>query len=135
MKHEESGLRVWMEGVPAEIRGDSLWLVEAYRLSLFLGDLAWQDSNCLAEDARMIHVADQLRRATSRISANIAEGYSRETGKARATYYEYALGSARESRDWYYKARFNLQPHFLEARTLHANYPPNAENGRHGTPK
>ena len=38
-------------------------------------------------------------------SACIAEGYSRGTGKGRATFYEYALGSAREARDWYYKGR------------------------------
>ena len=42
------------------------------------------------------------------VSANIAEGYSRGTGKDRARFYEYALGSARESRDWYYKARHVL---------------------------
>jgi len=42
------------------------------------------------------------------ISANIAEGYSRSTGKDRARFYEYALGSARESRDRYYKARYVL---------------------------
>jgi hypothetical protein len=42
------------------------------------------------------------------ISANLAEGYSRGTGKDRARFYEYALGSARESRDWYYKGRHVL---------------------------
>ena len=42
------------------------------------------------------------------MSANAAEGYSRSTGKDRAHFYEYALGSARESRDWYYKARHVL---------------------------
>ncbi len=38
----------------------------------------------------------------------MAEGYSRGTGKDRARFYEYALGSARESRDWYFKARYVL---------------------------
>ena len=42
------------------------------------------------------------------MSANIAEGYSRSGGKDRAHFYEYALGSAREARDWYYKARHAL---------------------------
>jgi hypothetical protein len=42
------------------------------------------------------------------ISANLAEGYSRGTGKDRARFYEYALGSARESRDWYFKGRHIL---------------------------
>jgi four helix bundle protein len=34
--------------------------------------------------------------------------YSRSTGKDRARFYEYALGSASESRDWYIKGRFVL---------------------------
>jgi four helix bundle protein len=42
------------------------------------------------------------------VSANIAEGYSRGSNKERAHFYEYALGSARESRDWYYKSRHIL---------------------------
>ena len=53
-------------------------------------------------------LADQLYRALGSISANITEGYSRGTGKGRALFYEYALGSARESRDWYYKSRHVL---------------------------
>ena len=56
----------------------------------------------------MLSLADQLYRALGSISAYIAEGYSRSTGKDRARFFEYALGSARESRDWYYKARFIL---------------------------
>ena len=50
------------------------------------------------------------------MSANIAEGDSRGTGKDRARFYEYALGSARESRDWYYKARFVLGEELTEHR-------------------
>jgi four helix bundle protein len=42
------------------------------------------------------------------IGANLAEGYSRGSNKDRARFYEYSLGSARESRDWYYKARHLL---------------------------
>ena len=42
-------------------------------------------------------------------SANIAEGYSRSSKKDQARFYEYALGSAQETRDWYYKARNILE--------------------------
>ena len=35
------------------------------------------------------------------IAANLAEGYSRSSGKDRARLFEYALGSARESTVWY----------------------------------
>src|SRR5438132_865528 len=95
----------WEATVPAVIRADSLWRVEAYRLSLFLSDLAFEDAAHLAADQRARAVIEQLIRAVGRISANIAEGYSRATGKGRALYYDYALGSLRESRDWYYKTR------------------------------
>jgi four helix bundle protein len=53
----------------------------------------------------MLGLSDQLYEAVGSVSANLAEGYSRGTGKDRARFYEYALGSARESRDWYFKAR------------------------------
>jgi four helix bundle protein len=62
----------------------------------------------LLKDKRTVSLADQLYRAVGSVSANLAEGYSRSTGKDRALFYQYALGSARESRDWYYKARFVL---------------------------
>jgi four helix bundle protein len=42
------------------------------------------------------------------IGTDIAEGYSRGTGRDRARFYEYALGSARESRDLYFKGRHIL---------------------------
>jgi four helix bundle protein len=82
--------------------------VEAYRLSLFLSDLAWSDSAALLRNRQTCSIADQLYRAVGKISSNVAEGYSKNSGKSRAQFYEYALGSARESRDWYYKARLAL---------------------------
>ena len=98
----------WQRTVPASITGDALWRMEVYRLALFAADLGWQDSTRLAADPRTRALADQLYRALGSVSANIAEGYSRGSGKDRARFYEYALGSARESRDWYYKARHIL---------------------------
>jgi len=98
----------WEAGVPKEISEDSLWKMEAYRLGLFLSDVGWRDVSKLMQDRRMVGLADQLYRALGSISANLAEGYSRGTGRDRADFYEYALGSARESRDWYYKSRHIL---------------------------
>ncbi len=59
-------------------------------------------------DRRTIGLADQLYRAVGSISANIEEGYSRASAKDRARFYEYSLGSARESRGWYYRGRIIL---------------------------
>ena len=61
-------------------------------------------------------LSDQLYRALGSVSANIAEGYSRGTGRDRARFYGYALGSARESRDWYYKACHILDGSVVEHR-------------------
>ena len=98
----------WIQSVPVTITKDSLWKVEVYRLALFAADSGWQDVVALARDRRMLGLAVQLNRALGSISANIAEGYSRSSVEDRARFYEYALGSARESRDWYYKARHVL---------------------------
>ena len=95
----------WEKAISEEIKGDSLWRVEAYRLGLFIADMSWYDVTKLMRDKRTLGLANQLYRAIGSISANIAEGYSRGTGKDRARFYEYALGSARESRDWYHKGR------------------------------
>ena len=98
----------WKEQVPDEIRKDPLWEIEVYRLSLFASDVCWRDTGTLREERRTRSLADQLYRSVGSISANVAEGFPRGTGKDRARFYEYALGSARESRDWYFKGRFVL---------------------------
>ena len=107
MTHRER-LVIWEETVPDAIRGDALWRMTVYRLALFLSDLCWDDVTVLHRDGRTRRIADQLYRAVGSISANIAEGYSRGSGKDRARFYEYSLGSAREARDWYYQARHKL---------------------------
>ena len=98
----------WEKTVPDAFRQDALWKVEAYRLAVFAGEVGWLDVTALSSDRRTWGVSDQLYRALGSVSANLAEGYSRSTGKEKAHFYEYALGSARESRDWYYKARHVL---------------------------
>lgn len=98
----------WEENVPKLIREDSLWTVEAYRLSLFLADIGWHDAKTLSKDNCTRSLSDQLYRSVGSISANLEEGYSKQSPKDRARFYEYALGSARESRGWYYKSRHIL---------------------------
>ena len=98
----------WEATIPKEIKADSLWKMTAYRLASFLGDIAWRDTRTLSHTPGMASLSNQLYRAVGSVGANLAEGYSRGTGKDRARFYEYALGSARESRDWYFKARHVL---------------------------
>jgi four helix bundle protein len=98
----------WASTVPPEITADPLWLMEVYRIALFVGEICWPDVCKLAQDRKMLEVSDQLYRSTGSISANIAEGYSKASKKDQARFYEYSLGSAREARDWYYKSRHVL---------------------------
>jgi four helix bundle protein len=94
--------------VPKAITNDPLRRTKAYRLALFAADIGWHDVTKLAKDTRTVSLSDQLYRALGSIGSNLAEGYSRGSGKDRARFYEYALGSARESRNWCYNARHVL---------------------------
>ena len=98
----------WEKSIPQSLTRDSLWKMKAYRLALYLSDLCWEEVGVLSRDRRTLEIADQLYRAVGSISSNLAEGYSRGTGKDRALFYQYAFGSTREGRDWYFKARFVL---------------------------
>jgi four helix bundle protein len=98
----------WVQSVPTTLTKDPLWPVEAYRLATFRADLGWGAVSALAADRRTRGLADQLYRSLGSVGANIAEGYSRGSTRDRARFYEYALGSAREARDWYYKGRYVL---------------------------
>lgn len=112
-KYEE-----WLKSIPKAIIDDTLWKIKVYRLSLFLSDNGWNDISALFKDGRTKSISNQLYRAIGSIGSNIAEGYSMGTGKNRARYYEYALGSSREARDWYYKGRHILGKEVIEHRFL-----------------
>jgi len=106
----------WLTTVPSELTNDPIWNLEVYRLALFAGDIGLQDALALTKKPLMLSVADQLHRAMDSISVNLTEGYSRSKGPDRARFIEASLGSARESRDWYYKSRHVLSPEVLSHR-------------------
>ena len=98
----------WESEVRGPFEGDPLWKITAYRKSMFLSDITWADVSKLCRDSRLIGMSDQLYRATGSIGANISEGYSRSSKKDQVRFYEYALGSAREARHWYFQSRHVL---------------------------
>src|SRR5919204_2536024 len=100
----------WERTVPTEITSDVLWRNAAYRLATLASDFIWPDVERLAALPATAAIAGQLFRAVGSIGANYAEGYSRGTDRDRCRIFEYALGSARESRDWVYKARHMIGP-------------------------
>jgi four helix bundle protein len=113
---DPTGFAEWEATLPASFKRDPIWRTPAYRFGLWLSDLVKGDATALRADRNMRNDADQLLRAVGAISSNISEGYSRSTGPERARYYEYALATSRESRDWYFKARGVLGDEVVEQR-------------------
>ena len=95
----------WIGTVHKSIRQDPLWEYVGYQKALFVSDLAWFDCERMLKDARGRVVAGQLYCAACSISANIEEGYSKGFGLDYARYLTIALGSARETRGWYWRGR------------------------------
>jgi four helix bundle protein len=80
---------------------DPLGRVQAYQLALVALRQGRQDARRANEEPVNALVTAQLLRALGSVGANIAEGYSRATIADRRRFFEYALGSARESEVWY----------------------------------
>jgi four helix bundle protein len=95
----------WERYVPEAIRQESLWSSVGYRKALFLYDICWQDCEELIKYPLGKPVANQLIRSVGSISANIEEGYGRGFSKDRDYFLRIALGSARESKGWYFRAK------------------------------
>jgi four helix bundle protein len=95
----------WHAAVPAQILADPLWTTKAYRLASYLTACVSEDGSYLQSTPGGRTILPQLALAVASIGANIAEGYSRTGPRDRARFFEYALGSARESRHWYLSVR------------------------------
>ena len=106
----------WEADAPDAMRGDGTWTVEAFRLGLYAGAAAWKDAETLIRDPRGAVIAGQLVRSAASVAANVAEGYGRRSPKERVRYYEYALGSAGETRAWYVTVGPAIGPAMLELR-------------------
>jgi four helix bundle protein len=90
----------WVAGANASRRGDPLWSVQSYRLSLYAVACHAFDRQT-NKDLGRAAALDQQTRAIGSIAANIAEGYSRSSIADRLRFYSYALGSTREAIAWY----------------------------------
>jgi four helix bundle protein len=91
--------------VAYENGNDPLFRMRAYRLAMDLLGVAWQDAKSLGAEPVTERIAGQLYSAVGSIGANLGEGYSRSSGKDRSRIFEYALGSVRESINWYQAGR------------------------------
>ena len=91
--------------VSIETSRDPIRRMRVYQLAVELVAEAWPDAHELSRHPMMLKVCDQLYSAVGSIEANIADGYSRSSGKDRSRFFEYALSSTRESIAWYRAGR------------------------------
>ena len=84
---------------------DPLRKMRVYQLADDLMSDCFVDAGSVLKNPITTKIASQLYYAAGSISANIAEGYSRASGKDRARYFEYSLGSVRETMAWYRSSR------------------------------
>ena len=84
--------------------------LEVYRLSMDLSDAVWEivlKWEYFPKDT----IGKQWTRAMDSVSANLSEGFGRNSFKDSRTFYYYARGSLYESKTWFEKAqRRNLIP-------------------------
>ncbi|MCG3208738.1 MAG: hypothetical protein FOGNACKC_02350 [Anaerolineae bacterium] len=106
----------WEQAVSVRIKDGPVWAFFGYRKALFLYDLAWKDCEKLESDRRGRAVIDQLIRSAGSISANIEEGHGRGFGKEFSYFLRVAVGSARETKGWYWRGRELLTQPVLDHR-------------------
>ena len=82
------------------------------KITRFEDMTVWQDAQSFAvaiykatssfPKSELYGLTSQMRRASSSVSANIAEGFGRSTNKDRSHFYHIALGSLLETKDFIY---------------------------------
>ncbi len=106
----------WQTTVHERVKREPIWQFLGYRKALFFYEIAWKDCQKFTQDVRGKAIAEQLIRSAGSISANIEEGHGRGYGKRRNWFFSVAIGSARESKGWYWRARHLLSEEALEHR-------------------
>jgi four helix bundle protein len=106
----------WEATVPGTLKADAIWKVQAYRLASYVACEAGFDADKVAERPWLVKSAGQLASAAESVPANIAEGYARLSPKDRIRYYEYALGSAAETKSRYVSLSRRFDPSLVDAR-------------------
>ncbi|GAB4568317.1 MAG: hypothetical protein Fur0017_11080 [Anaerolineales bacterium] len=107
----------WVKTLPDSLRNDPLWKSAYYRLSMYLYDLMWIDSEVINKDFRGREIVHQLVWSAGSVCANMEEAYRRGIGTADyVRIMRIALGELGETQGWYFRARHILGIELLEKR-------------------
>ncbi len=106
----------WEAGVHERVKREPIWQFLGYRKALYVFDLAWEDCRQFNKDVCGRAIAEQLIRSSGSIGANLEEGHGRGYGKQRDWFFKVAIGSARETKGWYWRAHCLLSADTLDGR-------------------
>ncbi len=106
----------WVQTVHERVKKEPIWQSLSYRKALFFYECVWQDFDVLRGDLRGKAVMEQLIRSAGSVSANLEEGHGRGYGQQRNWFFKVAIGSARESKGWYWRVQHLLSREVLDAR-------------------
>ncbi|MBI5953768.1 MAG: four helix bundle protein [Chloroflexi bacterium] len=107
----------WVKTLPNSLRSDPLWKSAYYRLSMYLYDLMWIDTETIKKDFRGREIVHQLVRSAGSVCANMEEAYRRGIGTADfVRIMRISLGELGETQGWYFRSRHILSPEILEKR-------------------
>ena len=102
----------WEQEVHQRVKDEPAWGLFGYRKALFLYDLVWKDCDKLDTDRRGKSITAQIIRSAGSISANIEEGIGRGIGGKEYSYFlRISIGSARETKGWYWRGSFYIKPY------------------------
>lgn len=107
----------WVKTLPDSLRSDPLWKSAYYRLSMYMYDLMWIDSEIINKDFRGREIVYQLVRSAGSVCANMEEAYRRGIGTPDfVRIMRISLGELGETQGWYFRARHILGSELLEKR-------------------
>ena len=86
----------------------NLLKITYYVRALELFDLIWGDCGLLQKNKKSWSISYQIIRSCGSISANIEEGYGRESTKGYLRFLRIARGSALETQGWCFKSKHIL---------------------------
>ena len=101
----------WVKTLPDSLRTDPLWKSAYYRLSMYIYDLMWLDTEKINKDFRGREIVHQAVRSSGSVCANMEEAYRRGIGTPDfVRIMQISLGELGETQGWYFRSRHILSP-------------------------